>query len=384
MRTLTTYHIVLFTTLALGLEISAKSWRKHIIHEGLRTNTAIAADFDGDGDIDVISNSGQKTRLFTAPDWHETILDATVGNNFIHSEVTDVDGDGDPDYIGTRYRPGLIVWLENPGGCKATSEKWKLRVACTKLNGIHGLLLGDVNKDGKPDLLANSGQPDHLHPNSGGWLEIPDNPKSEEEWPLHIFADKDAPGLSHYLGIGDVNNDGRPDITLAAKGGFDINKFGKGEWFAWYEAPRDPTQPFQRHQLPGVHPGATNIQPADVDGDGKTDIVATRGHGKGLIWFENPSWKIHTINPDLESPHCLQVIDMDSDGDIDVATCAYESKIAAWFENDGKGNFITHIVGTEQAAYDIRAIDMDADLDLDLLIAGQGSNNVVWYENPAK
>ena len=75
---------------------------------------------------------------------------------------------------------------------------------------------------------------------------------------------------------------------------------------------------------------------------------------------------------------------MDGDGDIDAATCAYESKIAAWFENDGKGNFKTHIVAENQAAYDIRAIDMDADQDLDLLIAGQGSNNVVWLENPAK
>ena len=133
-----------------------------------------------------------------------------------------------------------------------------------------------------------------------------------------------------------------------------------------------------------MHPGATNIQPADVNGDGKTDIVASRGHGTGLIWFENPSWKTHTINPELKSPHCLQVIDMDGDGDIDAATCAYESKIAAWFENDGKGNFKTHIVAENQAAYDIRAIDMDADQDLDLLIAGQGSNNVVWLENPAK
>ena len=75
---------------------------------------------------------------------------------------------------------------------------------------------------------------------------------------------------------------------------------------------------------------------------------------------------------------------MDGDGDMDAATCAYVSRVAAWFENDGKGNFITHVVSDDQAAYDIRAVDMDGDEDLDLLIAGQLSQTVVWYENPLK
>jgi hypothetical protein len=102
-----------------------------------------------------------------------------------------------------------------------------------------------------------------------------------------VFAKNDAPGLSHYLGAGDLNSDGRLDITLAAKGGPSV-KSGKGEWFAWWEAGEDPTKPFKKHRLPGKHPGATNILPADVNGDGKLDIIASRGHGTGLIWYENP------------------------------------------------------------------------------------------------
>lgn len=78
----------------------------------------------------------------------------------------------------------------------------------------------------------------------------------------------------------------------------------------------------------------------------------------------------------------MAVADIDADGDMDAATCAKDDRIAAWFENDGKGNFTTHIIGTDQAAYDIRAVDMDGDADIDLLIAGQQSQNVVWYENP--
>ena len=41
-------------------------------------------------------------------------------------------------------------------------------------------------------------------------------------------------------------------------------------------------KPFKKHKLPGKHPGATNIMPVDVNGDGKLDIVASRGHGVGL------------------------------------------------------------------------------------------------------
>ena len=121
-----------------------------------------------------------------------------------------------------------------------------------------------------------------------------------------------------------------------------------------------------------------------MNGDGLTDFIASRGHAKGVIWFEAPDWKLHTIHPDLFGPHCLQVVDMDGDGDVDAATCAKDDKRVAWFENDGAGNFTTHVIGQDQAAYDIRAVDMDGDGDLDLLVAGQASENVVWYESPIK
>ena len=356
-------------------------WKKHVIWEGQRTNVAVAADFTGDGKIDVISSSGGKTRLFVAPDWKQIIIGDDKDHTFIHGETFDVDGDGDADFIGARYKPGLVVWFEQPKD--ALAGPWKARIAEDEIIGIHGVLKVDVNGDGKLDLLANSGQPKGKFPNSAAWLEVPKTPRTAKRWTRHIFAKEDAPGLSHYLGAGDLNGDGRIDITLAAKGG-PADKSGQGEWFAWWEAGKDPAQPFKKHKLPGKHPGATNIMPADVNGDGKLDIVASRGHGTGLIWYENPKWKIHDINNDLQSPHCLQIGDIDKDGDLDAATCAYLSRKAAWFENDGKGKFTTHIINADQCAYDIRLVDMDKDGDLDMLIAGQLSNNVVWYENPLR
>ncbi len=360
---------------------SFAQWKKHIIFAGERCNTAVAGDYTGDGKPDVIACSGDKTRLFVAPKWREVILADTPGKNPIHSETFDVDGDGDLDFIGARYSPGSVVWLEQPA--QPLKQRWPLRVVDDKVDGIHGLLKGDVDGDGKLDLLANSAQPRGPFANSAVWLRVPKQPKKAESWQRHVFARGDAPGLSHYLGFGDVNGDGRPDIAMAAKGGPKA-KPGTGDWFAWWEAPKDPTKQWKKHLLSDKQPGATNIQQADVNGDGRMDFIATRGHGKGVIWFEAPSWKMHTIHANLLYPHCLQVVDMDSDGDIDAATCGYGDQLAVWFENDGKGRFKTHLVARNQAAYDIRAVDMDRDGDLDLLIAGQQSNNVAWYENPRK
>jgi hypothetical protein len=319
--------------------------------------------------------------LFVAPDWKEIVIHADPKHGCIHSAVMDVDGDGDPDWIGARYSPGLIFWLERPD--KPLLQPWTFHLVDDQVNGIHGLITGDVDRDGKPDLVANSAQPKGAFPNSIAWFRVPNKPRTAKRWERYVFAKGDAPGLSHYMGVGDVNGDGRPDIAAGAKGGpTDVAK--TGDWFAWWEAPADPRKPWKKHLISAKQPGATNIHPADVNGDGKVDFIASRGHGRGVVWFEAPRWKEHVIHPTLKEPHALVVADLDGDGDLDAATCAYGDRIAAWFENDGKGNFKTHVVGRDQAAYDIRAVDLDGDGDLDLLIAGQRSKNVVWYQNPLK
>ena len=238
-------------------------WKKHLVVEAQRgmVNSAVAADWNSDGKNDVIASLDGKVVLLLSPDWKSHTLHefrAGLSRNkprtaCIHSCLLDVDGDGDQDFVGSN---NTVFWLECPDNPLA--GLWKYRTVDDEILGTHCLITGDVNRDGKLDLIANSGRAaQHTSiPNSLVWLEVPKNPRSSNKWIRHVFAKGDAPGGSHYTGFGDVNGDGLPDISCAAKGG---DKFPGGQWFAWWEQSKDGKLPWKKHILADNQPGATNI-----------------------------------------------------------------------------------------------------------------------------
>ena len=380
-----------FLAAAASAREPAGEWKKHVVLPAEKArgsiNTVLANDFDGDGSVDIISSFSGEVVLLKGPDWKRRVTVHRIPSSrpgrgaggCIHSTLLDVDGDGDQDFCGSAQG---VFWLECPD--KPFSIPWPRRNVDSEIKGTHCLITGDVDRDGKPDLIANSGRgPGQTPvPESITWQKIPADPLKAKSWIRNVFAVRDAPGASHYTGFGDVDGDGRPDISCAAKGG---EKFPGGEWFAWWRQPEDPTRPWKKHLLSGSQPGATNIHPVDLDGDGRMDFFATRGHTRGVLWFKGPDFRPIEIDPEIEGPHSLATVDLDADGDIDAATCGrLNTGIAVWYENNGKGVFRRHLIGRDQGSYDLRTVDLDGDGDLDILIAGHSSANIVWYENPLK
>ncbi len=362
------------------LTANSSEWKKHVIAERGRTSTAVAADFDGDGDVDVISGFPGGVSLFLAPEWDEVILHrfANFKGSLIHSEVLDVDGDGDMDWAGSEpwNKP---FWMENPGD---GTGAWAARIIDHDIRGIHCVLKADVDRDGKDDLIINNFGPDGPLGDSVAWFKIPKKPASADQWERHLFADKDARGGSHYFGFGDIDGDGWGEIAIGAKGG----SFEDGNWYAYWKNPGKEKVggPWEKVIIAEEQLAATNILPGDLNGDGVMDFLASRGHSAGVLWFEGPDWEVHEIDEQMKCPHSLVLFDFDEDGDLDGASCGYESKRVALYQNDGNGGFETLLIDENQESYDLRSVDMDGDGDQDLLNAGRASANVVWFENPLR
>lgn len=382
----------LIFTLAASQGAEMKPWNKHTILETndaaegqtSRVSTAVAHDFDKDGNIDVISSYDGKVFLYRGPDWkphlivEELPLNPTTTGDLrgcLHSTMMDVDGDGDMDYIGSNR---MLFWLECPP--KPFSEKWKLRMITFDVNGAHCVLTGDVDRDGKLDIIANSWRDVDASkiPNSITFLRVPKNPLDDALWKPIVLADRDAPGRNKYFGFGDVNQDGRPDIACAAQG----LPGGPQGWFAWWEQPVNPDQPWKKHMISDKEEGASNILISDLNNDGQMDFVGCRVLGGGVVWFKGPEFTRIDIDAAIKNPHSLAVADLNGDGSLDVI-CS-ESRPdgnTVIYLNDGKGNFTHQIIDEKQGSYDIRIVDMDGDGDLDVLLAGAFNRNIVWYEN---
>jgi len=120
--------------------------------------------------------------------------------------VVDVNGDGRPDLVaGQQGRDGnLLWWFECP---EDPREPWTRRVVCDRYAKYHDQAVGDVDGDGDPELVF-------LSQFSGAlaWSDLPDDP-TVEPWPrecLHVIA-TDMQNVEGLV-IVDLDGDGRNEI----------------------------------------------------------------------------------------------------------------------------------------------------------------------------
>ena len=366
---------------------------KHVIDATFPGIGIGAADVDGDGRLDVIAAVGPSggysewsnlVRWYRAPDWQsKAVCTLEHGEEkrdkaiILHLEAVDFSSHG-PARAAAERAPEVTVADGGRGNVwwyryDRAAGAWQGTIIAERVEGVHGTAHGDIDGDGYADLLAptSRGEP----PRAVIWARNP-GPGDEQgrPWPRHFVTDScEIPSSQHYVRLVDVNGDGRLDALHGTN--------GKDGWFGFWLQGADPRQPWEQHALPGPGRKATNLDAADLDGDGALDPVGAEGHGLGIWWFAAPDYRPARIDETLESPHCLALGDYDGDGRTDVASCGYISRKVAVFFNRGGGTFENVTVDADQCAYDMEAVDLDGDGDLDLLVAGQKSGNVVWYEN---
>jgi hypothetical protein len=171
---------------------------------------------------------------------------------------------------------------------------------------------------------------------SGVWFRNPGNPR-DGKWERLEFAPK--AGGAHDILTADIDGDGRKDIVMMGDARTQLNAL------CWFRIPADPRQPWERHDVgPGIHGAITPAGVGDMNGDGFPDIM------RADTWFENKGgkgleWIAHKNIPmGREGPFgfCVRaaIADMDGNGKKAIVMCDSDigdSKMVILRSPDGKG-----------------------------------------------
>jgi hypothetical protein len=286
-----------------GLRSGAK-WKATRIHAAQNMEGVIHGDMDGDGDDDVLCNhwapvAGQGMTWLEHIDKDPWFVEHVVGTEGEHhgNGMGDVNGDGRVDIVTPQG------WYEAPS--RPAADPWTFhadylvhRVGEPEkyVAASHPILVHDVNKDGRNDILVGAS-----HEYGLAWLEQKVDAAGKRTFETH-WIETDF-GQCHTLALGDLDGDGQADFVtgkrLFAHHGRDTSCYDPMFAF-WYDMKDGKVT---RHVLTYNHlpwySGEDNKNPppnfavsvgmklniADMDKDGDNDIVIA-GKG-GLYLFYN-------------------------------------------------------------------------------------------------
>jgi hypothetical protein len=302
----------------------------------------------------------------------------TVGEWRTHPAIGDVNSDGIPDIAALpRKGHGPVVWIGDGKG------SWKLASTGLLLPGFScgvGVSLADVNGDGHLDL----GVADHCN---GLFVFLGDG---KGIWKLGPPVTRDIGKGYQDMVFTDLNGDGKLDIAAigAFQGGISaILGDGQGHW------------KLADMGLPGSGRGSY-IKVGDVNEDGRPDVVASfvaeppftlppeKSHN--LVWLSQPSGRFAPSTPDIPDDivwNGVALGDVNGDGHLDLALSSHfepgRPPLAVYLGDGGKH---WKLAGDGLPAADVHTrfdgvelTDLDGDGHLDLVaVSAMDAGIRVW------